>query len=155
MVLITPAEPNDAEVILALQKRAYQSEARLYNDWNIPPLTQTLPALRDEIETAIVLKAVKGRTIVGSVRASVTERVCSIGRLIVEPEFQGQGIGTMLLKAIEGAVPKVNRFELFTGSRSERNIRLYLRHGYQITRHERLSMQVTLVYMSKCAHSRR
>ena len=28
--------------ILELQKLAYQSEARLYEDWTLPPLTQTL-----------------------------------------------------------------------------------------------------------------
>lgn len=149
MVLISRATLEDAEAILALQKRAYQSEARLYDDWAIPPLTQTLPSLMGEIESAIVLKAVEGCSIVGSVRAGMAGGVCSVGRLIVEPEFQRRGIGSLLLKAIEEAIPGATRFELFTGSRSEGNIRLYRRHGYEIFRREWLSEQVTLVFMSK------
>lgn len=40
MLTITAAEADDAEAILTLQKLAYQSEARLYNDWSLPALTQ-------------------------------------------------------------------------------------------------------------------
>lgn len=37
MYNITQATVVDAENILALQKIAYQSEARIYNDWTLPP----------------------------------------------------------------------------------------------------------------------
>ena len=47
MISILPAEPQDARAILGLQKLAYQSEARLYNDWSLPPLAQTLESLLD------------------------------------------------------------------------------------------------------------
>jgi hypothetical protein len=48
---IIKASLEDAAQILALQKVAYQSEAALYNDWTIPPLTQTLPQLEAEFDT--------------------------------------------------------------------------------------------------------
>jgi hypothetical protein len=41
-VSILPAVLDDAPAILELQRNAYRSEAVLYNDWSIPPLTQTL-----------------------------------------------------------------------------------------------------------------
>jgi ribosomal protein S18 acetylase RimI-like enzyme len=151
MPAITRAAISDASDILALQKRAYESEARIYDDWNIPPLTQGLDALVGEIAEATVLKATSGRLIVGSVRATFKNGVCSIGRLIVEPERQGQGLGSSLLQAIEAAFPKATRFELFTGSKSEGNIRLYRRHGYEITETKQLSEHVTLVFMGKRA----
>jgi ribosomal protein S18 acetylase RimI-like enzyme len=151
MPVITRATVSDASDILALQKRAYESEARIYNDWNIPPLTQGLDALIEEIEETTVLKATDGQRILGSVRATLKNEVCSIGRLIVEPERQGQGLGSALLQAIEAACPKATRFELFTGSKSEGNIRLYRRHGYEITGTKRLSEHVTLVFMGKRA----
>jgi ribosomal protein S18 acetylase RimI-like enzyme len=151
MPSIARATVADAGHILALQKRAYESEARTYNDWSIPPLTQTVGALIEEIEKTAVLKASEGQQIVGSVRATFKNGVCSIGRLVVEPEHQGQGLGTQLLQAIEAAYPEANRFELFTGSRSEGNIRLYKRHGYEITETKRLSEHVTLVFMVKRA----
>ena len=39
---ITQATAEDAAAILALQRLAYQSEAEVYGDFSIPPLTQTL-----------------------------------------------------------------------------------------------------------------
>lgn len=51
MIEITSAVHADAAAILDLQKRAYQSEARLYNNWSLPPLTQSLESLQHEIST--------------------------------------------------------------------------------------------------------
>jgi ribosomal protein S18 acetylase RimI-like enzyme len=148
-VLVVSAALADAEAILALQRLAYQSEARLYDDWSIPPLTQTLEETRTELARMTVLKACDGEVVVGSVRAVVQDGVCSIGRLIVHPEYQGRGIGTRLMLAIESAFPKAATFELFTGSKSLRTIRLYERLGYATVRTERWSEKLSLVFMRK------
>jgi len=151
MTEISPAGLHDASAILELQRLAYQSEARLYHDGSIAPLTQTLESLESELEHAIVLKAVVAKCIVGSVRAKVIEGFGHIGRLIVHPDYQGRGIGSALLERIEASLDTVARYELFTGSRSEANIRLYQRHGYRITRTEPLSTNVSIVFMQKSA----
>ena len=148
-VQVSIAEEVDAEAILALQKLAYRSEAELYGDWSIPPLVQTLGDIRAEFTQATFLKAATGSTIAGSVRARMHERTCVIGRLIVHPDFQRQGIGTLLMDAIESAFPAAARFELFTGDKSEGNIRLYTRLGYRVFRKEQLSSYVTLVFLEK------
>ena len=148
---ISRATPADAAPILALQRLAYEAEARLYDDWTIPPLTQSLASLFAEIESTTVLKACVGEAIVGSVRARLAEQTCLIGRLFVEPQRQGQGIGSALLSAIEVQFASAAVFELFTGSRSEGNIRLYRRHGYAIAATQRLSDQVSIVVMRKPA----
>jgi ribosomal protein S18 acetylase RimI-like enzyme len=75
--------------------------------------------------------------------------VCHIGRLIVHPDFQRNGIGTRLLRAIEAQFPAAEKYELFTGSLSHANIRLYQRHGYAVQREQALSATVTLVFMAK------
>jgi GNAT superfamily N-acetyltransferase len=146
---IARAEPDDAAAILELQKLAYQSEARLYDDWTLPPLTQTLDSMRGELAASCVLKALEGDTLVGSVRAREAQGTCHVGRLVVLPPSQGRGLGTRLMRSIENEFPHVERFELFTGSRSEANIRLYERLGYQRSREQRLSPAVTLVYLEK------
>lgn len=150
---INAASTEDAEAILMLQKLAYQSEARLYDDWSLPPLTQTIDSLRDEFTNSIILKATSGERLVGSVRARQTGDVCAIGRLVVHPELQGQGIGSQLLRSIEARFDRVAKYELFTGSKSEGNIRLYQRHGYTITRTEPLSQTVSIVFMEKPART--
>lgn len=146
---IVRASPEDAEAILELQKLAYESEARLYDDWTLPPLTQTLPDLRDEFSTSVVLKAVDRDRLAGAVRARATDGRCEIGRLIVRPELQGRGVGMMLMRHIEAAFPQVRAYELFTGSRSEGNIRLYERLGFRRIREQVLSRAVTLVFLEK------
>ena len=149
MLTISAARPEDAQAVLALQKLAYQSEARLYDDWSLPALTQTLESLREEFAASAVLKAAIDQRIVGSVRAKVTAGTCGIGRLVVDPAFQGRGIGSKLLLAIEARFQGVARFELFTGSKSAANIRLYQRHGYVITRTQPLSAAVAITFLEK------
>lgn len=150
MPRIETATSRDAAEILALQRLAYQSEAILYDDWSIPPLTQTETELEQELYETICLKYCEpeGR-VIGSVRAVMLQGSCYIGRLIVHPEHQRQGLGTKLMAAIEAAFPAATRFELFTGSRSEGNIRLYQRLGYRIFSRKQLSSQVELVLMEK------
>ena len=148
---ISPATTADAAPILALQRRAYAAEARLYEDWSIPPLTQSVASLLAEIESTTVLKACVGDALVGSVRARLAEQTCLVGRLFVEPQRQRQGIGGALLAAIEAQFAAAAVFELFTGSRSESNILLYRRHGYAIAATERLTDQVDIVVMRKPA----
>lgn len=147
---MTRAVAADAAEILALQKLAYRSEARLYDDWTIPPLTETLAEIEQAFATTTFLKLtdVDGG-IVGVVRGVVRDGSREIGRLIVRPDCQGRGLGSRLMAAIEGAFPQVARFELFTGSRSAGNIRLYERLGYRTFRSQRLSERVELVFMEK------
>jgi GNAT superfamily N-acetyltransferase len=150
-VTIVDAVPGDAEAILALQRLAYESEARRYRNWSIPPLVETLAEVRAHIERDAVLKALLGERLVGSVRGVASDRVCEVGRLIVHPELQRQGIGSALLAAIEQRVPDVDAYELFTGDRSVENLRLYDRHGYRETRRDPLPTGVSLVYLRKPA----
>ena len=146
---ILHADIFDAAEILTLQRLSYQSEAVIYNDWSIPPLTQTLSEIKKEFNELTFLKVCDSDRLIGSVRASIHDSTCYIGRLIVHPEYQHKGVGTHLMLAIETEFPSMRRFELFTGSRSTGNIRLYERLGYQIFRTDRLSPQIELVFMEK------
>jgi ribosomal protein S18 acetylase RimI-like enzyme len=148
-ISIIEASVDDSAEILALQKVAYQSEAELYDDWAIPPLTQTRSQIQAEFTTKVFLKALQADTIVGSIRASLDRDICVIGRLIVHPDYQGKGIGTQLLLKIEALFSPAERLELFTGSKSSDNIRLYERLGYRVFREEGLSSKVRLVFMEK------
>lgn len=146
---IRAAAVRDAESILALQKLCYQTEAELYNDYRIPPLVQTVEQLTAELTSIVVLKATDNDVIIGSVRARSGSETCQIGRLIVHPDHQNLGIGKLLMAAIEREFPTVQRFELFTGDRSQKNIAFYGRLGYREFKREALTDSVKLVYMEK------
>lgn len=140
---------SDAEEILSLQKLAYRSEAEIYNDFNIPPLVQTLESIEKDFENQYFLKAVMDGKIVGSVRAYTKEGTCYIGRLIVHPDFQNRGIGTDLMNEIERIFNTCRRFELFTGDKSERNLYLYQKLGYKIFKKAKITDQTMVVYLEK------
>jgi pimeloyl-ACP methyl ester carboxylesterase/ribosomal protein S18 acetylase RimI-like enzyme len=148
--IIAPATVGDAKEILELQKLAYQSEAQIYQDYTVPPLTQTLEEIEADFERQLFLKASVNGQIVGSVRAYAQQETCFIGRLIVHPDYQNRGIGSQLMREIEKRFPQVKRYELFTGYRSERNLHLYQKLGYKIFRDERVSEKLTLVFLEKC-----
>jgi N-acetylglutamate synthase-like GNAT family acetyltransferase len=149
---IAQAEDRDAEAILTLQKLAYQSEAILNEDFTIPPLTQTLDSITADFERQVFLKAIIDGQIIGSVRAYQEKDTCYIGRLIVHPDHQGQGIGSQLLRRIEQAFNEVDRYELFTGQKSARNICFYERRGYHLFHTEKIKPGLSLVYLEKTAN---
>jgi ribosomal protein S18 acetylase RimI-like enzyme len=130
-IVIADATPTDAGELLTLQRAAYLSEGELHADFRLPPLVETLEEIRAAVADGMVLKALLGTRIVGVVRVRVAEGTCQIGRLAVAPDLQGRGIGSRLVTAVEDRyADEVSRFELFTGPRSEPNIRLYRRLGY-------------------------
>lgn len=134
---ILQAEKYDAEEILALQKLAFLSEARIYDDYTLPPLVETLAELEENFTCKTFLKAVSGGSIVGSVNGCMAGTVCRIGRLMVHPALQGRGIGTSLMHAIEAVFADAGSWEVFTGELSLGNMRLYKRLGYQVYKKER------------------
>ncbi|MET7734277.1 GNAT family N-acetyltransferase [Streptomyces sp. NPDC005402] len=134
-VTISAAAEQDAEQIFRLQYLCFQGEAALYGNYRIDPLVQTLDSVRAEVASDCVFVARLGDEVVGSVRGRVTEDgSAAIGKLCVHPRLQGHGIGARLLRAAESALAEergATSFRLFTGHRSEGNLRLYRKVGYQ------------------------
>lgn len=149
MIDITRASLVDAEAILTLQKLAYQSEAEVYHDFSIPPLTQTLEEMREDLRKQIVVKATLDTEIVGSARAYAKDGTAFIGRVIVHPRLQGQGVGKRLMAAIESEFLGVRRFELFTGHQSVRNLHFYRALGYRDFKTVAVSPALSFVYLEK------
>ncbi|MFI1886537.1 GNAT family N-acetyltransferase [Streptomyces jumonjinensis] len=152
-VTISAARAQDAEHILKLQYLCYQSEAELYGDYAIEPLTQSLDDLRTEIVEGHALVARLGDEVVASVRGRVeADGTARISKLIVHPRMQRHGLGGRLLDAIEdqfAGEPTAQRFQLFTGHRSEGNLRLYRSRGYVPVSREQIGPKLTLVTLEK------
>jgi GNAT superfamily N-acetyltransferase len=125
-------EPDAGEV-LTLQRAAFVQEALIYDTVRMPPLTQSLDELRAELAVNLGQVALKGSRLVGAVRARRESDLLLIGRLAIAPDLQGLGIGSRLLAAVEdrGRRAGCREAELFTGSLSEANLRLYESLGYR------------------------
>ena len=149
MITIDKAQENDLQEILALQYIAYQSEAKLFNNMDIPPLKQTIDEVYDEFSKGTFLKAVDEKgVIIGPVRAYQENNTVYIGKLMVHPNMQKKGLGTKLLLAIEAKYPN-KRYELFTSTKSISNIKLYEKLGYKIFKKEAISQELQFVYLEK------
>ncbi len=123
---------DDAGEVLTLQRAAFVQEALIYGTPDMPPLTQTLEEVQSELAENDGCVAVQDSRLVGAARARLSGDLLLIGRIAIAPDIQGEGVGSRLLDALEerGRNGGATEAELFTGSRSEANLRLYERQGY-------------------------
>ena len=139
-LIITKAVKEDLPIILDIQRKAFLEVAKTFHLKSMPQIEQTLESLTAEFKNHTILKASLANTIVGSVRAYIKDDTCYISRLVVLPEYQNRGIGKALMKEIEKQFKNiVNRYELFTGSRDQRNQYLYNQLGYKSFKTEKLN----------------
>ncbi|WP_114560257.1 GNAT family N-acetyltransferase, partial [Desertihabitans aurantiacus] len=131
---VVPATPADLPELYVLQLACWVRQAQLNPDVEIPALHETLDDLRASLAdhpTWVVRSA--GR-LVASVRGHLDGTDWEVGRLMVAPDLRGRGLGRRLLAHAEAvAPPSATRFTLFTGARSEENLRMYRRAGYRPT----------------------
>ena len=146
---IKQANYEDLKEIFELQKLAFQGQAKIYNDYTITPLIESLDDLQTAFHSHSFLKYVNNGKIIGSVRCFVENDICHIGRLIVHPDYQNKGIGTILMHEIENIHANCSRFELFTGHKSERNLHLYKKLGYKFFKQEDTDSGIILIYLRK------
>lgn len=143
------ASIDDASEILKVQKDAFLGQAKIYNNYQLPPLTQSLESIKEEFREKTFLKVSIDGQIIASVRFEKIDNSVTIDRIVVKPEYQNQGIGTKLLKEIETKVPSASSFQLFTGKKSARNIHLYEKMGYRRIYKKTTDQRIELFHMAK------
>ena len=147
---IIKADFEDLPKILDLQKLAYLSEAKIHNNYSIQPLMQTLDELEMEFGKNIILKIIDGENneIIGSIRAYEENNRVYIGKLMVHPDYQNKGIGKYLLETIETLFPN-KTLELFTSSKSEKNLYIYKKNGYKEFKRQKTPDNIEIIFLEK------
>jgi ribosomal protein S18 acetylase RimI-like enzyme len=144
------AAEQDLDQILQLQKKAFYGQALIYNDFNLPPLLQTIEDLKEEFRLKAIYKVEQAGKIIASIRCYIKDNTLYLEKLIVDPDFQNRGIGTKIMTEIEKRYSSsVNRYALFTGHKSVRNLHLYKKLGYQERRQKIIRDDLKLIYMEK------
>jgi ribosomal protein S18 acetylase RimI-like enzyme len=150
-VRIDVVSRDAAGELLTLRRAAFVSEAQLYDDPHIPPLTQTLDELVEDLadENVITLGAWHGHRLVGSIRVLLEGKKATLGRLAVAPDLQGMGIGTELLLAVVPHLSEgIEEVWVFTGRDSVQNLALYAKHGYA-HEYDQTAGDLTYAYLRK------
>ena len=134
----------DAGEALTVQYAAYLSEARRYGTTEIPPLRETVTGLAADLGRPDVrgFGAWAGQRLIGSVRLRGCDTGGGIGtgagcvelaRYSVAPDAQGHGVGRALMERAHAELADGDVTWLVTGARSDENLRLYRRAGYEET----------------------
>ena len=127
------ARPADAGELLTLQRACWVQEQQANPDVFIPPLHESLADIEAWMQEWAVLVLRRADRLIAAARGRAHGQTWDVGRLMVAPDLQGQGLGRSLLSAIEDAAPPdVTTYELFTGVGSSGNIRMYKRAGYRL-----------------------
>ena len=127
------AVPADAGELYVLQLACWVQEMHDNPGVAIPALHETFDDLRAWLPEWTVLVAHREGRLVGAARARLEGEAWDIGRLMVAPDLQGQGLGRALLDEIERLAPSTaTTYSLFTGAGSRRNQRMYQRAGYRL-----------------------
>ncbi|HEY5515397.1 MAG TPA: GNAT family N-acetyltransferase [Pengzhenrongella sp.] len=150
-VTIQVVTDEEAGELLTLRRAAFVTEAQIYGDPNIPPLTQTLGELRADLaaDGVITLGARRGHRLVGSIRVVLEDKKATLGRLAVAPDLQGKGIGTQLLLAIVPYLPEnTEEVWVFTGQDSVQNLAMYAKQGYE-HQYDRTAGDLTYAYLRR------
>ena len=130
---IRPAVAADAGEILTLQRACWMQEQQANPEAWVPALHESLDDVRRWLPEWTVLTMRRAGRLVGGARARLDGDVWDIGRLMVAPDLQRQGLGRALFEAIEAAAPaQATSYALFTGAGSTENLRFYKRAGYRL-----------------------
>ena len=148
-MIIGQATIQDVPELLELQHMAFGPLCERLGWHDAPPMTETLEKAYDEFAMCTTLKAQSNDgQIIGSVQGKVTDDSLYIGRLMVLPEFQQQGIGKQLFREIQRLLPH-KRAWLCTCQQVPEPYEFYLREGFKPFKSEAVGPGLTWTHLEK------
>ena len=130
---LRPATRGDAGELYTLQRACWLQELEANPGVTIPALTESLDDVVAGLASHHTVVLRRGGRLIGSVRGRLVDGAWDIGRLMVAPDLQGEGLGRMLLEHAESlAPPDATSYALFTGAGSLANLRMYKKAGYRL-----------------------
>lgn len=130
--LIAKATPADVGDLLTCTHACWLREGILNDTLTIPAQHETVESLTASLHEWDTYVLRHDGRFIGSVRGKLVDDTWHIGRLMVVPGLHGRGLGRALLEFIQEVAPSdATRFELFTGTGSEHNLKLYKKAGFR------------------------
>jgi isopentenyldiphosphate isomerase len=125
------ADVNDAEELLALQRRVFKKIYETYQDHETSPVKQTKEKFLRRFEIGDYYKIIYQNTLAGSVFVYEKEPGKMVFHIInILEEYQNNGIAQETMKRLEGMYPQAESWQLETILTEKRNCYLYEKMGY-------------------------
>ena len=125
LLFLKRATVSDAEVVFALNQK--MKNVRTYS------VMDDLEEQRDELEKTVTYLLEKDDKVVGYVSYEIkSEEHAYLSSLVIDPEFQGQGIGREALTNVLKELEMKNIIDLTVHPENSDALRLYLSLGFQI-----------------------
>ena len=140
---------QDVPALLDLQRKAFGPLCEELDWMDAPVLTESLEHAYEEFTRCTTLKVQnQDEQIIGSVNGNVTDGSLYIGRLMVLPEYQQQGIGKQLFREIQSRLPHRHAW-LCTCQQVRPPYEFYLREGFKPYKTEEVKPGLIWAYLEK------
>ena len=130
------ANYSDIEAIMCITREAFSKYAELSESQHLDALCETEKDIKNDIDTKIVLIAVRDNIPVGSVRVAVDREnhTAYLSRFAVKVSSQNNGIGKSIMNLVDRIMIKkgVKEIALDTGSKITSLVRFYYGRGFYI-----------------------
>lgn len=141
-ITIEKATILDAEKLTNIKKRTFDEEVKKWLpnqddiiDYNIqPPGYSSIEMTKYMIRELEYFKVLQAKEIIGGIIVTISGKSFGrIDRIFVDPNNQGQGIGSRVINLVEEEFPNVRTWDLETSSRQINNHYFYEKMGYRTT----------------------
>lgn len=125
IITLRPATPVDVDVLLALKQK--MSGVRTYSATTDPE------EQRSELQDTTTYLIEKDGVVVGSISYEIkSEGHVYLSDLVIDPEYQGQGLGREALIRVLKELEHNERIDLVTHPENSAALQLYLSLGFQV-----------------------
>lgn len=146
--IIRMKDADAAEEVWALQHAAYRVEAAMIGVADLPPLQDTVESLRQSQETFCGIRGPKGDLLGVIAYEQEQEGRYVICRVMVNPEYFRQGVGSRLLSHLLDAFPCAH-WSVTAEARNLPALGLYEKAGFSRTGAFQPAPGITLVRLER------
>lgn len=144
--MIRHAEPEDAEEIHDVALKSWKDTySHILSENTIEEVIEdwySVEDLRNQTEHPIFYLAVKEDKIVGFVHATVEDGKATLHRIYLDPEHQGQGIGSKLYEKVENDIKKkADKIELEVFAENDKGNSFYQKQGFKQEKKEQIKFK--------------
>ncbi len=136
---------EEVEILLEIQKEAFQPDLELYQDFDSNPAVEPIDRLKLKVERYYYYTIFIDGKIVGGIDIRpLEENHYRLNRIFLHPNFQDKGYGSKIIKIIEDEFPFAKKWSLDTPFKNFRNHHFYEKLGYRKVGEHKVTEKLTL-----------